>query len=471
MFRKFAVSNVVRIMVVAVSIPLLAACTSEQRLSWSPDGKVLAVIGTDGLRISTDGGMHLSEPVDASAGLLSWFGDSKRLLVVSSSGAKPWDEVQKKIDKTEMDKIKGCARHLKEALEACNGNYVKCREILRKNNIASDYVPEALHYLRATDDEAMTKILGSNWHALQLPETQVVSLKIGELAKDSLDLKNTIFTTPKAMESAKVSPTNEYLSLVDSDRHLRILGIEQRDRGWLALAKVVTKFPDWDANTNVLYAVREKSKRENSIQPPVQELVALKIDYKKNSQISYEHLANVQDCDSKIRATASGDIYLLASSVGFSEMKKAKQGGATALFSYNLSSAKARKLYGPNNGEILDSFDVSPDGKSIVVSTDHGLVKILSAKDGKVRSTLATPTDDAEVAFAPVWKNNDELCYQHIFPNKIASKVELYSLETAKAKDISAQWPSSATAGVLNQTEKSPMSFSEMLDDIRSPSP
>ncbi len=56
---------------------------AEQRLSWSPDGKKLALVGSDGLRVSNDGGFHLSEPVEEQAQIVTWFPDSKRIIVVT----------------------------------------------------------------------------------------------------------------------------------------------------------------------------------------------------------------------------------------------------------------------------------------------------------------------------------------------------------------------------------------------------
>ncbi len=69
---KSAASRAVKTMLVALTIPLLAACDVEQRLAWSPDGNKLAVVGADGVRVSTDGGLHLSEPVEPEAKLLNW---------------------------------------------------------------------------------------------------------------------------------------------------------------------------------------------------------------------------------------------------------------------------------------------------------------------------------------------------------------------------------------------------------------
>ncbi|MBC7997075.1 MAG: PD40 domain-containing protein [Leptolyngbya sp.] len=468
--RKSAISDMVRTFLFAVSIPLLAACNPEQHLAWSPDGKVLAVIGTDGLRISTNGGTKLSEPIDASAGLLSWFGDSKRLLVVSGTNAQNWSDVQKKIDKSELDKIKTCAKQLKDALEKCDGNFTRCREMLKQTGITADYIPEALHYLRTTDDAVMTKMLGNSWQSLKLAETQVVSLQIGELSKNSLELKEPIFNTSKKLESAKVSPTNEYISVVDTDRNLRIFGVEQREKGWRALSKVVTTLPDWDANTNVLYVVRQKT-IPGEPKNEMQELVALKIDYKKEAQIAYEHLANVHNSNQKLRATASGDIYLMASDVGFAALKKSKGYSPVGLYNFNLASAKARKLYSPSTNEGISSFEVSPDGKFIAISSNSGLVKILSSKDGKVRSTVAQQVKGAGVIYAPVWRNNDELCFQHVFPNKNTSRLELYSLETSTTKELSANWPSKAIVGILNETESSSMSLDDMMNELRTGKP
>lgn len=468
--RKSAVSNVVRTFLFAVSIPLLAACNPEQHLAWSPDGKALAVIGTDGLRISTNGGTKLSESIDASAGLLSWFGDSKRLLVVSGADAQNWSEVQKKIDKSELEKVKTCAKQLKDALEKCDGNFTRCREMLKQTGITADYIPEALHYLRTTDDAAMTKMLGNAWQSLKLAETHVVSLQIGELSKNSLELKEPIFITPKKLESAKVSPTNEYISVVDTDRNLRIFGVEQRDKGWRALSKVVTTMPDWDANTNVLYVVRQKT-IPGDPKSEMQELVALKIDYKKEAQIAYEHLSNVQNSTQKLRATASGDIYLMASDVGIAALKKSKNYAPVGIYNFNLASAKARKLYSPAANEAISSFELSPDGKFIAISSNSGLVKILFAKDGKVRTTVAPQVANASVIYAPVWRNNDELCFQHVFPGQKAAKMELYSLETNKTTELSAAWPPKATAGILNDSESGSMSLDDLMNELRSTTP
>ncbi|MBA3992684.1 MAG: hypothetical protein C0469_04095 [Cyanobacteria bacterium DS2.3.42] len=466
MLCKSAVSRAVKTLVVALSIPLLAGCVAEQRLSWSPDGKKLAVVGSDGVRVSTDGGFHLSEPVEEQAQIVTWFPDSKRIVVVTKDGCENWADLEKNVDKEEVAAIKASAAQFLTQLEKCNGNYSACRDALIKERFDGNYLAQALLYLRTTEQEKMQRLVGRDWRAMRITDSLIPISTVKSFAvegKGAPQLVHTFFRTTDEFESAKVSPSNEFVCLVDNDKNLQLASTDPSKKGFQEIGRRFGKMPDWDVNTDVIYGFREVTKKEKTGEKDYQELVS--IDARKPT--SMKRLATLPALGrAKVRATVDGNlIYGTASTI-----KSGKKGKPLTFESLNmmtLASGKTKSVYRCLKGDQIDNFEVSPDGKNVSIPNSSGAVRVIALKDGKTRLIVSgDPKNDQDV-FTPVWKNNDEICYENLSSTNSLGMVALYSLKAGKSKSINNSWPVEAAAGLLGKQKQSQLTFQELVEDLK----
>ncbi len=466
MLCKSAVWRAVKTIVMALTIPLFAGCVAEQRLGWSPDGKKLAVVGSDGVRVSIDGGFHLGEPVEEDAQIVSWFPDSKRFVVVTKKPCETWSDLEKNVDKDEVDGIKASAAQFLKQLENCQGNYTICRDRLRKENFNSNYLSQALFYLRSTENERMAQLVGREWREFKISDATIPVSTVKVFAVEgngALHLKQTIDRTTDEFESAKVSPSSEFLSLVDNDANLCLASTESGDKGVREIGWGFGKFPDWDVNTDVIYGLHAVTKKEKSGEKNYQELVS--IDARKPA--SMKRLATLPTVtNEKVRATVDGNL-IYGSSATIKTGKTRKPQYVNTLNVMNLASGKTKRIYQGLKGDRLENFEVSPDGKNVSIPSSNGTIKVVSLKGSK---TCLIPTGDPKSeqdVFTPVWRNNDEICFENLSTASGESGVALYSLKGGKSKGLSRDWPFDAVTGLLGKPKQDQLTFGKMIENLK----
>ncbi|MCC7530102.1 MAG: hypothetical protein IT342_16375 [Candidatus Melainabacteria bacterium] len=466
MLCKSAVSRAVKTIVVALTIPLFAGCIAEQRLGWSPDGKKLAVVGSDGVRVSIDGGFHLGEPVEEDAQIVSWFSDSKRIVVVTKKPCETWADLEKDVDKDEVDSIKASAAQFLKQLENCQGNYTICRDRLRKENFNSNYLSQALFYLRATENERMTRLVGRDWREFKISASTVPvsTIKVFSVEGNGvLHLKQTLDRTTDEFESAKVSPSNEFVSLVDNDANLCLASTESGDKGVKEIGWGFGKFPDWGVNADVIYGLHAVTKKEKTRERNYQELVA--IDARKPASI--KRLAALPTiANEKVRATVDGNL-IYGSTTTIKTGKTAKPQTVNTLNVMTLASGKTKRIYQGLKGDRVENFEVSPDGKNISIPTSNGTIKVVSLQGSKTRLIRTGDPKSEQDVFTPVWRNNDEICFENLSTARGESGVALYSLKGGKSKGISRDWPFDAVTGLLGKAEEDRLTFGKMIENLK----
>ncbi len=465
MLCKSAVSRTVKTLVVALSVPLLAGCVAEQRLSWSPDGTKLALVGADGLRVSADGGFHLSEPVEEQAQLVTWFPDSKRIVVVTKDGCENWADLEKNVDKEEIAAIKESAAQFLNQLEKCNGNYALCRDALIKERFNGKYLSPALLYLRTTAEEKMQHLAGREWRAMRVSDSFVpisTVKKLGVVGKSAPQLIDTLVRTTNQFESAKVSPSNEFVCLVDKDENLLLSSTEPVQNGFREIGRDFGSMPDWDVNTDVIYGLHAVTKKEKTGEKNYQELVS--IDARKPAFMK-RLLTLPTNSNEKVRATVDGN--LIYASEATIKIGKKKPLSVKTLNMMTLASGKTKRVYQGNQGDQMDNFEVSPDGKHVSIPNSNGAIKVITLKDSKTQLIALGNSKTAKDVFTPVWRNNDEICYENLSSTNSLGMVALYSLKGRKSTSINMAWPHEAIAGLLGSQKDSPISFGKMIEDLK----
>lgn len=457
MFCKSAVSRAVGTFVIALSIPLLSSCDLQQQLTWSPDGKKLAVVASDGVRLSVDGGLHLSEPVETNGHLLNWFSDSKRLLVVSNVGYDNWPELEKNLKPEEVESVKATANVFITALEKCDGDFEKCQTALKNQNFNAENIDNALVFLNFSQAEKMKKYAGKEAKYVNLGGT-VSTLKSYEVDKSTLKLKDDYLRAGRRFDYVKVSPSNEFVFAVSaSNDELRTIELKNSKGELKLFPGDFGDYPDWDLNTDIIYAMR-KTDAEGKGKPDF-ELVA--IDIKRAPNEAVKHLSDVYFGRDKVRSTVDGNVLFVAARAG-----SLGAGKGSKLISYNIASGKLKSLYTAGKDDRLESFEVSPDGKAVTIPGSYGALSILNLQTGKKQVVSQSVANDDRDTFTAVWRNNEEVCYNKLSSLDSLSTVAVFSVKTGKSTVVSSDWPAEATKALLPKRAKAP-SFEKFVDSLR----
>src|SRR5271170_2203453 len=105
------------------TVLICAGCNPPVNKSvWSPDGNKMAVLAADGVHLSDRAG-NLSLPLIKSADLVTWFPDSKHILVVSESKAESWKQVSEILGTLETTRVVSDAKKFAADLRAYPGDW------------------------------------------------------------------------------------------------------------------------------------------------------------------------------------------------------------------------------------------------------------------------------------------------------------------------------------------------------------
>ncbi len=105
-------------------------------------------------------------------------------------------------------------------------------------------------------------------------------------------------------------------------------------------------------------------------------------------------------------------------------------------------------------------FEISPDGKRIVVLDPNGAVLVNNIESGT--TTILEPggfleSDLSSAQVVPQWRNSNELLYCGKLPNlknKLGAEIRLWSAKDNKAISLSQGWSNSATAFLLQYPDE-----------------
>ncbi len=123
----------------------------------------------------------------------------------------------------------------------------------------------------------MQQLGGREWRAMRVADSLVpisTVKKLGVVGKGAPQLIHTLLRTTNQFESAKVSPSNEFICLVDKDQNLHLSSTEPGQNGFREIGRNFGDMPDWDVNTDVIYGLHAVSKKKKTGERNYQELVS-----------------------------------------------------------------------------------------------------------------------------------------------------------------------------------------------------
>ena len=97
--------------------------------------------------------------------------------------------------------------------------------------------------------------------------------------------------------------------------------------------------------------------------------------------------------------------------------------------------------------ENLSDFEVSPDGKRVVVGGSKSQVAVLTLASGNVE--VVQPGGDTDLKSIPCWRSATELCYVAVPTGSTNQPSEVALWQNGKIRILSGHWPERVRKGLL----------------------
>src|SRR5277367_3705006 len=92
------------VLAIVFVVSMLTACDRKDLIIWSPDGKRMAVLASDGLVLGDETG-RISAPLHTDVEILRWLPDSKHAFVVSTDVVESWKDLRTILSASEQQAV------------------------------------------------------------------------------------------------------------------------------------------------------------------------------------------------------------------------------------------------------------------------------------------------------------------------------------------------------------------------------
>lgn len=355
------------------SIAVLCSCDFEERLTWSPDGKRMAVL-TDQLRLA-----------DA-------------------------DSISKPL------------------LNKQFGSVLSFRWLPDNHHALLAY-RRYQHHRNNGGGRTGTKTADTSVDYLQLFDFN------GEIKEVKVTAGPILFKSSEAIEDLRLSPSGKLaaISQADKGRHkisiVSLAGALKRD-----VARNATK-PEWSRDSRSIYFFREITPKDSASTAfiPVSTICSLPVADANGRPIVSKVRRDLAQCagdlftGGRIHALEDGSLLFCSTPVKLPACGAMMGLQERALFRYRPASKESKasveqiKLDGPALAADLDSFEPNQDGTKIAVCSSQGAVRVISlssdGNSGQVTVLEKPLPDTVEVSrtgsfgCAPRWRNAHELTF------------------------------------------------------------
>ena len=444
-----------------------AGCRPEARVRWSPDGKTAAVLAPDGLYLADAEG-KLSARIAEGVKAAEWTPDSKRLVVIRHTELPTWKEARAFLDEAQARKIVAGGKRLKEEFLAHQGPMDQFEP-----SCAADVSPQQitlmLLYIRDEEPAGLAEKLGDKWEEYKKAAVPVLLLEVGDVAGGKVAFAPPVVRTLNVLAGLRLSPdgkvaacTGEPAMVKSPDPALWVVPVAGGELR--AVADRVSALPDWSPNGRSLVYARAASPRAEGKE-------ALRLGTISRREVAgadgalLEIFPDAGDLAGllfhdrlKVRCLADGRVLFDTMAVQLpctaDELPQPLE-----LFALDMDlpvaakrilSAAAREKAGN-----ITWFEVSPDGKRILLQTPVG-VAIASLADGGLVAEIAE--NQESLMNLPVWRTADEVCLAVKPESKLGSsarpEVVLWSAKGSKV--LSKSWPDDMVKGMLLPPKATP---------------
>ena len=425
---------------------VLAAGCVERRITWSRDGAHAAIFSEKGL--------YLCDPDGKLSGLLvtnsqwaEWFPDSHRLAVACTTKIHTWGDLRDLLLPEERQRIEQNGKIVFDALSAgrdLNGTLSSLDGLTDMEKTA------AQTYAR---DKA-----GANWSGPKLEDVEVMQLRVGNLVDGKIALGPPLCSTLRKIFDLRVSPYGNAIAFTTESgkNDAFMLWVAPADGSAPAqlVAPSAALSSDWSPDSQSLVYIKSTTTVNKADQLSLGSVTrqgVFNAAGKFEIQPATEDLAGLLfEAYDKVRCLPDGRIIFAAADIHFPctslDMPQQPQ-----LFAIDPARQQAVIPLVPRSVQDSlpfkpSSYETSPDGRRVAVSSDKSGVIILTLATGQVETVQAD--GDKDIVSAPVWRSADELCYISV-TNGRPAQVALWS--NGLTRILSANWPSDVRTNFLDR--------------------
>jgi len=452
----------------AFSLAALAGCIPEKRVVWSPDGSRAAIIASDGLHLCAPDGV-LSKLLLPGARRVTWFPDSKRLLVLHTTKAKTWADVDKLLTPGQRDSVAASAKELRKQVLAFNGPWDKFKPRFTRPLTGGEQAA-ALIYLRDKLADGLAKHVGTTWKDFEKMELDVWNAQVFDVGADSIMAgKNLIVSidelqSPSVASNAKLAAFARPRGAGDNPAYeLVVIATDAAPSDpVLVAAKNVALNYDWSPDSRSLAYIYTASYNEDD-RAAIQLGALATIDVADSSGKLLAEPARQDDragllFQQFLTVRWLKDGRLLFSSYETSlpaTTRDMPQQWTLFAIDPRMSASALRVLPRDFDFQLqkeLPWFDLSPDGRRVLLPGTAGHIATYDLTTAESHEIVADNDPDGDLRTLPVWRNNDEACVAVPpgSPMGTASRCEIILWKDPKqARMLSKNWPADATENWL----------------------
>ncbi len=451
------------------SIVSLSACDGDQHITWTPDGKRMAVTGSS-LRVADADGA-LSKSLMPGVDSCQWFADGHHALLKRHRAEKNWTALAPLLSPAERKQ----AILLAERLRTGHGT-IKSFE--KQNPHADNSGGAALVYINTKYGAKALSATFRNW---QIPPKdskfsgeEITTLQIVDIAGGD-DLSNCKLTPGKvifesrkwAIDKVMLSPDGKFVAFTRSIGAKHQTEVMSVNSGVVAKLVLLERdaFPAaWSNDSKSLVVVElpdSKNMLPSSHYYPLSALDKVKVvddngkmlpALKIDSGICTMFLTNGVHVDTM----PDGKILFCGIAITFPSVGMGNR-GKESLFILDAvrKTIETVPLEDASLADSLHTFVLNQDGTKVAVVTEKKAIYVLDLPSGK--STLIEKPNEAGLAFQPNWRSATELCHplhysasekqsngnDHDYAVALTKVPSDLSTSPSDAVPLSAKWPAS----------------------------
>jgi len=446
-------------MLIATTALVCAGCDPTNRAVWSPDGKHLAVVAADGLRLSDEQG-NLSPVLLPSVELAAWLPGSNRLLIVKHEETSDWKRLSEVLSPEDLKTVLAESAKIRAAILAYKGNW----DAFDKDDSMSDlrFGPEDIAYLRAHSNKELSQKMGNKWKELESLKAGIWLLELCDVTPHAVTSHAVIYKSARHIEDVRISPNAKHAAITESTRveggpTFRLSLLDLSSAKVRRISDLAAKYPDWSAHgKSVLYIDALQNKESNGYPVPgvLRKVVLLTDDLSANIVAPADLAEVVFRNNDRVRCLSDGRVLFSCPEIALpASQKDIKWTHKLFAIDPDKQSTVIRMVPSSAENQIGDQpeyFEPSPDGSKVSIPSHTGAISVLSLADGSVLSTAA-PKEQPSAPFIPQWRSNKELCIFLPAENTGHADldVSLWAIGPETQKRLSLNWPAEALKGFL----------------------
>ncbi len=449
------------------SIFSLSACDSDQHISWTPDGKRMAVLGSS-LRIGDANGA-LSKSLMPGVDSCQWFADGHHALLKRHRSEKNWTALAPLLTPSERKQ----AILVAERLRTGHGT-IKSFE--KQNPDADKSGGAALVYINTKYGAKALSATFRNWQiplkdsifsGEEITTLQIVDVAGGDdLSNCKLTPGKVLLESRKTVDSVILSPDGKFVAFsktINSKHETVILSV---NNGLVKTVNARDVYPAaWSSDSRSLMLV-ETPDRKTFLTLANESLPASTLNKVTVADTTGKLLpvfpvekaiCSIPYATNLRMATLPDGKFLFASLVLRLPTIDTNKTSQQSLFKLDVltKTLETIPLENKSLADCLGSFVLNQDGTRVALVTSKKAIYVLDLQSGK--SALIEKANEAGLAFQPNWRSATELCHplycsasekqsngnDHDYAVALTKVPSDLSTSPSDAVPLSAKWPAS----------------------------